>query len=145
MEDRKRKERCRVHQIIELVKKWAVPIWCPTMLKTRPVITPPGFLAVNNVRRIRMIHGDDFTTSESALSAIDITLVSPGEFLDHTLVWWSRRRREKYFRSAEYRWDFLIKFDVFVSYHKFLAAYAAFLGFDDFFSRRNRHTSLLSW
>lgn len=63
MKDGKWKKWSHFHKVIKLFKKWLIPVWVTSRIKTRPIITPPSLLTINNIGRIWMIHREHFFTS----------------------------------------------------------------------------------
>lgn len=90
-----------------------------------------------------MVHRKDFLSGEITFPVVEISLISPGEFLDHALIGRSCRCREEHFFSSKFRRNLFIKFDIFIRHDKLLTADATFFGFDDFFSRGDKHETII--
>ena len=126
---------CSQKKYSKLSKKWLGEIKIHTIVKWRPVITPPNILIINHVRLIRWIDRNHLIPCFITFSVVKFSLISERESSTLSLIRAKCWSRYEIFLATKYWRNFLIKFEIFICYEKFLTAYAAFFCFNNLLSR----------
>src|SRR3989344_1293471 len=82
-----------MEKLTPLFKEWSCRVVFPAVRFRVPLIRPPYILAVNNMRRIRMIKRDNIVARESAWALVKHSLPLPTQPSYHPAPRAPRRRR----------------------------------------------------
>lgn len=121
----------------ELPKKWCIKIKLHAVIHRRPIISPPYFLVVDCIRFIWRVNWDNLISRLVTFPVVEFPFISKCETSSLSLIRTECRTRYEILLSRKYWRNFFVKFEIFISYEKFLSAQTADFLFDDFLVGRN--------